>query len=260
MVSQLLLLLALTAQPSTTATILVRRTGVPPAEATGLMTKVTQRLAMPGLLDFSESQRRLSTFGLADATTCGGKADCHAEVGRQLEVGWLVLVSISQIAQDQSLALELFNVATEKVVERESLLLPRRGEVPAAMLDSFASRVSELVRPVKSDAPAATSLVPVEGAQPPLVPPPPPRSHGGGIVLSAAAAVAIGAGVALLVNGLGLRAKATQGTPDEDGRLRSELTGSTAKSMNDSASLQFGLAGGAGALGLALGATAIVAW
>ncbi len=56
MVSQLLLLLALSAEPNT-ATILVRRTAVTPAEANALMQKVTQHLAVPGLLEFSDSQR-----------------------------------------------------------------------------------------------------------------------------------------------------------------------------------------------------------
>lgn len=267
MVSQLLLL-TLAADP-TTATILVRRTAVPPAEATGVMNKVTQRLAVPGLMEFPESQRRLSALALKDGTTCGGKADCHAELGRQLGVAWLVLVSVSQIAQDQSLALELFNVGTEQVTERESLLLPKRGEVPAAMLDSFAARVTarvqpKVVEPPKPvDAPVVAVLVPpppVEVKVPVLPPEPAPRSHAGGIVLGAAALAALGAGVGLLVNGLSTRAKVTNGMPGEDGRLRSELSGAQAKGLNDSASLQFGLAGGAGALGLALAATAIVAW
>ena len=268
MVSQLLLI-ALTADPST-ATILVRRTAVTPAEATGVMNKVTQRLAVPGLLQFPESQRRLSAFALKDGTTCGGKPECHQELGRQLGVDWLVLVSVSQIAKDQSLALELFHVATAEVLEQESLLLPRRGEVPAAMLDDFAARVSarmqpKVVPPVEPkpvDAPVVTTLVPapVEVKQPLLPPEPPPRSHAGGLVLGAVAVAALGAGVGLLVNGLGTRAQVTQGQPGEDGRLRSELNGSTAKSLNDSASLQFGLAGAAGAVGLALGATALVVW
>jgi hypothetical protein len=263
MVSPVLLLL-LTAEPNT-ATILVRRTAVSPAEATGLMSKVTQRLAVPGLLEFNESQRRLSTFALKDGTTCGGKADCHAELGRQLEVGWLVLVSVSQIATDQSLALELFNVGTQEVLDRESLLLPKRGEVPAAMLDNFAARVSArvlpaLVEPKPLDVPVVTTLLrPVEVKQP-VLPPPPPSSHAGGIVLGAGALAAIGAGVGLLVNGLGTLGRLTHGTPGEDGRLRSDLSSSQAKALNDSASLQLGLAGGAGALGLALGATAVIVW
>lgn len=264
MVSQLLLLMALTAEPHT-ATILVRRTAVTSAEANGLMQKVTQHLAVPGLLEFSDSQRKLSTFALKDGTTCGGKPDCHAELGRQLQVGWLVLVSVSQIAQDQSLALELFNVGSEQVLERESLLLPKRGEVPTAMLDGFAARVSArvlpaLVEPKKLDVPVVTTLLrPLEVKQP-VLPPPPPKSHVGGMVLGAVALAAIGAGVGLLVNGLNTQARLKQGTPGEDGRIRSELSGAEASSLNDAASLQLGLAGGAGALGLALGVSAIIVW
>jgi hypothetical protein len=263
MVAQLLLVL-LSAEPNT-ATVLVRRTGVTPAEATALMGKVTQHLAVPGLLEYPESQRRLSAFALKDGTTCGGKPDCHAELGRQLGVGWLVLVSVSQIAQDQSLALELFNVESEQVQERESLLLPKKGEVPPAMLDNFSTRVSArvlpaLVEPKPLDVPVATTLLrPVE-VKAPVLPPPPPPSHARGIVLGAVALAALGAGVGLLVNGLATRGKLQQGVPGEDGRIRSGLSSSEAKALNDSASLQLGLAGGAGAVGLALGATAIITW
>jgi len=262
MVPQVLLLLTLTAEPNT-ATVLVRRTGVTPAEATALMRQVTQRLAVPGLLEYAESQRKLSTFALKDGTTCGGKADCHSELGRQLEVGWLVLVSVSQIAQDQSLALELFNVGSAQVLERESVLLPRRGEVPAAMLEDFAARVSArvlpaLVEPKPVLIPEANTLLrPLEVKQP-VLPPPPPKSHAGGIVLGAVAVAALGAGVGLLVNGLSTQAKLKQGSPGEDGRVLSELSGSQAKALNDSASLQLGLAAGAGAVGLALGVSAVV--
>lgn len=261
MVPQVLLLLTLTAEPNT-ATVLVRRTGVTPAEATALMRQVTQRLAVPGLLEYAESQRKLSTFALKDGTTCGGKPDCHSELGRQLEVGWLVLVSVSQIAQDQSLALELFNVGSAQVLERESVLLPRRGEVPAAMLEDFAGRVSArvlpaLVEPKPVLIPEVNTLLrPLEVKQP--LPPPPPKSHAGGIVLGAVAVAALGAGVGLLVNGLSTQAKVKQGAPGEDGRVLSELSGSQAKALNDSASLQLGLAAGAGAVGLALGVSAVV--
>ncbi len=261
MVAQLILLVALTAEPNT-ATVLVRRTGVTPAEATALMRQVTQRLAVPGLLEYAESQRKLSTFALKDGTTCGGKPDCHAELGRQLEVGWLVLVSVSQIAQDQSLALELFNVSSAQVLERESVLLPRRGEVPPAVLDDFASRVSARVLPALVEPklvvvpPVTTLLRPIE--KQPVAPPPPPRSHAGGIVLGAVAVAAIGAGVGLLVNGLSMQGKLKQGAPGEDGSVLSDLTGAQAKAMNDSAGLQLGLAAGAGTVGLALGVTAII--
>ncbi len=264
MVPQLLLLLALTAEPNT-ATILVRRTAVTPAEANAVMQKVTQRLAVPGLLEFSDSQRKLSAFALKDGTTCGGKPDCHAELGRQLQVGWLVLVSVSQIAQDQSLALELFNVASEQVLERESLLLPKKGEVPTEMLDGFAARVSArvlpaLVEPKKLDVPVVTTLLrPLEARQP-VLPLHPPRSQAGGIVLGAVALAAMGAGVGLLVSGLNTQARLSQGTPGEDGRIRSTLTGSQANAVNDSATLQLGLAGAAGAVGLGLGVTAIIVW
>ena len=116
------------------------------------------------------------------------------------------------------------------------------------------------MEPKKINVPVvATLLRPLEAKQP-VLPPPPPRSHAGGIVLGAVALAAIGAGVGLLVNGLNTQAKVSQGTPGEDGRIRSTLTGSEANTLNDSASVQLGLAAGAGAVGLALGVTAVVVW
>lgn len=261
MVPQLLLLFALSA-PANTATILVRRTGVSAAEAATLTRQVGERLSSPAVLDFIESQRRLSTFGLGDGTTCGGKPECHAEVGRQLGVAWLVLVSVSQIAQDQSLALELFEVGKEKVHERDSVLLPQRGEVPAALLESFARRVAAHVSSPTGDAPLNTDLTPKDpGPGDGLLPvAPPTRSHAASFVLGGVALAAIGVGVGLLVNGLSLRGQVTSGTPGEDGWVRSELTGAEAAQRNDAASVNFGIAGAAGAVGLALGATAIATW
>ena len=132
------------------------------------------------------------------------------------------------------------------------------------MLDGFAARVSArvlpaLVEPRPIDVPVITVLRPIEAKQP-VAPPPPPKSHAGGVVLGAVALAAIGAGVGLLVSGLGAQEKLKQGTPGEGGLVRSELRGSEAKSINDSASLQLGLAAGAGALGLALGVTAFIVW
>lgn len=263
MVTQLLLTLALSAEPNT-ATVLVRRTGVSVQEANSVMQKVTQHLSVPGLLEFSESQRKLSSFAMKDGTTCGGKSACHAELGRQLEVGWLVLVSVSQIGNDQSLALELFNVSSEQVMERDSLLLPSRGEVPTEILEGFSKRVAARVLPAvlqprPIEVPVVPTLLrPLELERP--VAPPPPKSHAGGIVLGVVALAAIGAGVGLLVNGLNTQARLSRGTPGEDGRIRSDLTGSEAQSVSSSATLQLGLAAGAGAAGLALGVTAVVVW
>lgn len=259
MVAPLLLTLALAAD-STAATVLVRRTGVSATEAALLTRQVSASVAGPAVMDFTESQRRLSMFGLGDATTCGGKSECHAEVGRQLGVQWLVLVSVSQIAQDQSLALELLEVTTEEVRERDSVLLPRRGEVPSALLERFAARVAARVAR-KADAPVATTLVPRAGAQPdPLAPQPQGPSRVRGLVLGGLALAALGAGVGLLVNGLSLRAEATRATPGDDGWARSDLSYVEAAKKNDAASVNFGIAGALGAVGVALGTTAVVTW
>lgn len=259
------LLLALAAEP-TTATILVRRTAVPQVEAERLMDKLTRRLAVPGLLEYAESQKRLGAVALKDGTTCGGKSDCHVELARQLRVEWLVLVSVSQIAQDQSLALELFQVSTQAVVENESVLLPKRGEVPGEVLEGFSARVTKRLEPVvvkpPVDAPVVVSVVPEPKPVAPVLVAEVPvaRSHAAGLVVGGLGVAALGVGVGLLINGLAMRAPLSSGMVGADGRVRSEVPGSQAQAINDASSVQFAIAGAAGAVGLALGGTAIAIW
>lgn len=122
-------ILALSAAEPTTAVVLARRTAAPAAEAASLTEKVATRMNHPLVLPAAETKKRLGALGLKDATTCNGGADCLVEIAKQLKVEWLVLVSVSVIAKEESLALEIFNVAKSEVVDRESLLLAKRGDV-----------------------------------------------------------------------------------------------------------------------------------
>lgn len=266
-----LLLMTLSADPSA-AVVLVRKTAVKDAEASALTEKVASRIGVPAIVPYADSQKRIATLGLKDATNCNGAADCHAEIGKLLRVDWLILVSVSQIASDQSLALELFKVEKGEVVERDSLLLEKRGEVQAPQLEAFGKKVRDRISGVSEPKPTDVPVKPPEVVNPvtdpnivvkppdPVVPPPAPeKSHVASIVLGGVGVAALGVGVGLLINGLSQRA-ALNGTAGADGYLRSDLMGSQAVRINDATSVQFGIAGGAGALGLGLITTAIALW
>lgn len=261
-----LLLLLLTADP-TSAVVLARRTGVTQAEGVAVTERVGQALLdqkVAGLLGLAETSARLAKVAMTDATMCNGKPACHAELARQLEVDWLVLVSVSQVAGEQSLAIELARGATGAVAENESLLLAQKGQVPMDTLQRFAERMSARVRGAPADAPKVTTLTPPPVEPPPPTLPPEPKPEGKSraptIVLGAAGVAALGAGVALLVSGLGARGRLSAGETGPDGLTYSGLTGAEAQALNESANVQFAIAGAAAAVGLGLGAAAIATW
>lgn len=252
------LALILAAEP-TTAVVLVRRTSVPAPEAVTLTERVAQSLALPGQLESAEVSRRLVALAMKDGTGCGGKASCHVELGRQLKVDWVVLVSVSQLGEDQSLALELLSVASEGVVENEAVLLPSRGEVPKSVLEGFAQRVKGRIRP-SSDAPRTTSLTPNVTPAPIVMAPVAEPNRAPSLVLGGVGVAALAAGVALLINGVSLQDQARASTTGSDGVRRSELPASKAQSVLDAGTLQLGLAGASGVAAIALGAVAIAVW
>jgi hypothetical protein len=265
----LVLAFVLSAEP-TTAVVLARRTGATQADATAVTERVAQALAaqkVPGVLSLQETRARLARVAMTDATMCNGKSACHAELGKLLEVDFLVLVSVSQIAGEQSLAIELARAPTGDVLESESLLLAQRGQVPMEVLQRFAEVMTARVRsaaasPSPGDAPTQTTLVPAVKAPGPVeVPKPPPeKPRAVSLVLGGAGALALGAGVALLALGLTNRAEATASMDRGDGVRVSELRGSAALAKNDAATVQFALAGASAALGAGLGAAAIATW
>lgn len=227
------------------------------------------------LLPAAELGQRLSKLGLRDVTTCGGRSACIGEIGRQLEVDWLVLVSASRVAQDRSLALELFDVASRTVVDKESVLLPRgvalKGELLQAFVDRIKARWPTSIKvpdfPLNPEVePASASLVPAAGSEPPPPMPPlslpleeKPRDHTASWILGGAGALALVTSAVFL--GLGLvaldKVNAGQGSGDFK---RSELTGSEAQKKAQTASLELALAGAGAGVGLGLGTAAVVLW
>ncbi|MEW5741476.1 MAG: hypothetical protein AB1938_21320 [Myxococcota bacterium] len=255
--------------------LLSRRVSVPAKDAASLTAQVTDALNAAGspVASNADTARSLAKLGLKDATTCNGKPACLSEFGRQLGADWLVLTSVSKVAGERSLALELFDVSKGEVAERDSLLLPKGNKLPADLLAGFAGKVTARlapppaatpdvpVKPQQPDAPVVTELTPPpRETMPPPPPPPEPRSHAVSWALGAAGIAALGAGVALLAVGLSTQGQVNAGTPGEDGRVRSPLTASEAQAKAGAASVQFGLAGAAAAVGLGLTTTAVILW
>ena len=263
----------LSAEPSTLV-VLSRKVSVPPAEAVAVVSQTTSLLLESGapLIDAAEANRRLSRLGLKDATTCAGKPACAAEFGKQLKVDWLVLVSVSRVAGDRSLALELFDVAGKTIADRESLILPKGTALTREALDGFASRLkSRLLPPAPiadlpvekktSDAPLKTALTPETTVtqSPPPLPPAEPKGHAVSWILGGTGVAALAAGVVLMVVAASTQAQVT-GTAGPDGRVRSTLSGSQAQAAAGTASVEVGVGAAAAAVGLGLGATAVVLW
>ena len=262
------------AEPSTLV-VLSRKVSVSPAEAAAVVTQVTTLLEEAGapVVTASEANRRLSKLGLKDATTCNGKAACAAEFGKQLKVEWLILISVSKVAGDRSLALELFDVAGRAVADKESLLLPKGTALTREPLEGFVGRLKAKLSPTlptaaippekKGDAPLATSLTPETSTVtqlPPPLPLPEPKSHTASFILGGAGVVALGVGIALFVMSGTAQGQVNAGTMGADGRVRSGLTGSQAQAAAGSASAFAGLGVATAAIGLGLGTTAVILW
>ena len=132
----------MTTEPSA-AVVLSRKVSLSQAEAAAVVAQSAALLREGGapLLPDSQLGHRLSMLGLKDATTCGGKSACIGEIGRQLKVDWLVLVNVSRVAGDRSLALELFDVGLLTVVDKESLLLPGGTQLTGELLKGFVARI-----------------------------------------------------------------------------------------------------------------------
>lgn len=240
------------------ATVLARRVSVSAAESSILVERVTQQLDVPGALSVAETQKRLARVAMKDGTPCNGKAECHQELGRQLKVAWLVLVSVSQIAQDQSLALELFDVEGGVVREHESVLLEVRGEIPRSSTEGFRRRLVQVIQPAQPE----VVLVPEVKVEPVVVPvaaPEPKVSHLKSLVAGGIGIAALGTGVGLLISGLSLRGQLGEG-PMRSGMVLSPLTGAQAEAIQRASVVQVSLSAVLGLVGLGLGGLALWWW
>ncbi len=282
-----LVLAPLAAEPPAVTLLVTRRTRVAPAEAQGLANEVATHLVALGVplaLEPAAAAKKLARLGVADTAACAGRKLCIAELGRQLGAAWVIAASVSRVEGDRSLGLELVRASDESVAAKDSIFLPGALKPTADQLTAFGAAVRTALglevtpEPKKDegDAPRvetpkeAPRTAPVAEATPapaavpavvlPAEPPAPPKSHVSGAVLGGGAVLALAASGALAWLGLSTRASLAQGQPGPDGRVLSSLSGSEATSRAQTASVELGAAGLAGALGLGLGVAAAVAW
>jgi len=251
--------MAVSAEP--VALVLARRTGVSAPDAAGVVLDASGSLSLPGLIEAPEIALRLARLGLKDATSCKGREACLAELGKQLEVRWLVLLSLSQLGVERSLGLELLQVDAEKIVEREALLVPAEAWLVPAAMEPFLNRVTaRLAAVARLEEALRTAPAPAPGPRIPLVDAPPPlASHGTALALGGGGVALVATAVALLVAGLQSQAQLSQGTL-VGGVVHSPLTASQAQATADRATGELSGAGVAMALGLGLGVAAGFTW
>lgn len=266
--------LTLAAPPTApSAVVLVgRRTAVTAPVAKVLAADASSLLEAAGVpvaMAPDKALQQLTRVSVKDTSSCNGKRACLAELGRQLNVPWVVLLSVAAIDREVSVGFELLKVDGETVVETDSLLLPRKAKLDAAQLSGFAGRVKARLVPVieeeKKDAPVETKLIPKVMEEPvvtlpPPPPPPEPRSRVPSFVLGGLGLASLIAGGTLLAVGAVARGPLTAGDPAADGRVRSSLTYAEAEQLNVTTTPL--IVGGIGALaaGAGLGTAAVITW
>ena len=261
----MLSLLAVDEPSGGVALVLARRTALGPADASALQSQLSGALSEAGvpLLAPAEVRRRLARLGLDDATSCKGKAECLTELGRQLQVRWLVTISLSELDADRSVGLELLDVDAGLVVEREAVLLTPRTKLEAALFADLSRRVQAHLAP-SAASPAELKAAPVPVPPPATgllpMPQPAPRVQPSRVVLLSTGAALLAATVVLLTAGLVTRGRLSQGDRGADGLVRSTLSAGEARQLSRDASLELSAAGGAGLVALGLGTAVILTW
>lgn len=267
--------ITLSAPPEQAVILVGRRTAVSAPQAKVLAadaSNILESAGVPIALPPDKALQQLTRVSVKDTSSCNGKRACLAELGRQLKVPWVVLLSVAVIDQELSVGFELLKVADETVVETDSLLLPKKGKLDAALLSGFAGRVKAKLVPAPAaqvvektpDVPVETKLLPKETEPPPTLPPevpaPAARSHTASFVLGGVGVASLIAGGVLLAVGASSRGQLTAGDPAMDGRVRSTLTYAEAEQINNSSTPLF--VGGISALvvGAGLGTAAVITW
>lgn len=273
----LLLACLLNATPAPTTAMIVGSRVKVSATKTDLIARgldAQARTAGFDLVSANEISDKLRALGFADAAACGGKRKCLIELGRQLGVSRLLVVSVAEVRSDLSVSLELLDVETGK-----------RHATASGVMAVSATDLDAAMQPVVTELARAAGVVPM--SQAPLLSPPPeppvtiaplkdvepsvglgpkveaPVAAKGPCVscwllggLSVAAATAV---VLLGVDGAG-RGQALIGTPGTDGQRRSTLTVSGALALRDQANLEVAFAIGGGVLSAVLAALAAMLW
>lgn len=204
MVLALLLSLTSAIGPHGAAVLVARRTAVTPESSREVAAQVAAAISAQDaeLRDARAAARTLEAAGLKDTVDCGAKAQCLQEAGRALDVGHLVLVSITEVGSNRSIGLELMRVADGEIIERTAALYQTGTPIPDDVLQAFAAKVRQVAPPQVAAAPlAAPPLVPgvTEPTTPAAVIPAEPETAGPSHVpsLVAAGAATVAAAVAV---------------------------------------------------------------
>jgi hypothetical protein len=270
MILALVITFSLTAADADTVVLVGRRTSLSQADAEAISQTIATHLAaarVPLKLDADAARASLSRLGLKDASACNGRKACVSELGRQLQAAHVISISMSQVGNDRSIAVELLRVADGVVLEKEAIILATGAKVTADQLAGFSARVLKQLgisdQPVVEPPPPVVVKPPVVVEPPPLVtnplPPPPPKSHVASFVLGGAGVAALAVATGLLVSGLNGRA-AAYSTTEVDGTLRSPYSASEVQRRAGASGVELGFAGGLAAVGLGLGTAAVITW
>lgn len=276
LVGLLSLTLGVASEAEPTVVLVGRRTAVPPALARTLARDASKHLEAAGVplaMQPEAALSQLARVSMTDSANCNGKRACLAELGRQLKVQWVVLLSVASLNKELSVGLELLQVVDQTVVETDSLLLSRRGRLEAAQVQGFAARVKARLAPppveplpAPRDAPTVAILTPPPSPEPPppaltpVTPTPVARSHSGSIAMGITGVAGVLAGATLVVLGFVGRAPLTAGAVAADGRVRSTLTAAQARRLNEDTTPM--IVGGFTAIGvgLGLGTAGVLTW
>ncbi len=270
---------AATAEP-TVSVLVSRRTGVPAATADSLARQVSTALVaeqVPLKLDADAARTAVARLGLSSSVACDGRKRCLVELARQLNVEWVVVLSVAQLGADRSMAIELLR-QDGVVVAKEALLFGADAVVTREQLAAFATQVRSALgisspvalTPVAPppDAPVAPPPQPVLTPVPPpasqgvLMPAPPVArtSHAPAFVLGGAAAASLAAGVALLVTGLVDHAKAVETQPRQGSERLALYSAEEVLSRANDADRRTGLGVGLAVVAAGLATGAVLSW
>lgn len=273
------LMLASSPQPSS-AIVLGSRLGVPAAKAGNVLSSVSHVLRAKGLqaIDEDELGVRLKLVGMRDPTQCAGRRPCFIELGKQLKVERLFVVSVAEVKPDLSIAVEVLELDTGKrlasssgVIDADSRSLdadvgplatellkslgiapPLVPIVPIAPLPQVVTREKPAPPPPSAPAPTPVPVRPAAVSRPQhkAVNPVP-------WLLAGASVLAFGGGLVLGIDGGNRGSRVNEGALLDDGRIHSSLTEADATALATQASIEVAFAIGLGAVMLICGALAV---
>ncbi|MBI3185138.1 MAG: hypothetical protein HYZ28_23630 [Myxococcales bacterium] len=231
----------------------------------------TSQTAVDGVraaLEKAVSSKAMSLVsGAASPSVCEGRRVCLLELARRLEAKVAVLISMSQVAEDVSIAVDAFRSSDgSKLASLAVVLLSAELEGFDLHAQKFAAELSRALPPPARPPPeaAAVTLGPPKVAEAfaaaPEMPKPPP-SRAPSLFAGGSALALAGAGAYFAAAAFGAKAKAdARGDTLADGRPTSPLTFSEASAARDSANASATAAVSLGVTSLACAVVAVLFW